>query len=937
MKRMTSLLLLFAFLFSATAFAQPEIKYNSLSDPLPYNPNVTIGKLANGMVYYIMENHKPENRAELQFVVKAGSLLEEDNQAGLAHFLEHMAFNGTKNFPKTELISFLESTGMRFGADVNASTGWDRTLYLLQVPTEDEKFINDGLQVLEDWAHNISFDAEEIEKERQVIFEEWRVYRGAQDRILRKHLPFYAFNSRYADRLPIGDTSVILNAPRERFVSFYEDWYRPNLAAVIAVGDFDKDEMEKKIKEHFSDWNNPKNERERKEYGIPMHKEKLVSIATEKELTMPMVMVIYKHKKDPQGSYGNYRDNLVNNLVDAMLNDRLNELRMKADPPFLFAGGGTGGFIGDLKAFNLVAALNAGNMMQGYEALLTEGFRAYQHGFTPSELERAKESHIRAMEQTYSERDKIESTNFAGEFVRNFLENEGMPGIEYELGLYKKFIPEITLDEVNSRIKNMIDGGSLVIAFSAPEKDDIKVPDEAQLLAAYDKIKDSKLEAYIDESSDLPLMEKTPTPGTIIDEKEMKELGVTQLTLSNGAKVFLKPTDFQNDEVIMRAWSPGGTSLAPKADYYSAEAAASIVNMGGIGEFKLTTLQKMLTGKVVSVSPFIDELSEGLRGSYSPTDMETFFQLTHMYFTNPRKDSEAFSGYIKRMEEQIKSSKRDPSSVFYDTVRYVMSGYHYTDKPWTKSDLKKIDLDKAFSFYQDRFADASDFNFVFVGNFDMNKMKDFVKTYIASLPKLDRKETWKDMGEKKPMDSFTKEVKKGIEPKSRVYLAINGDFTYNRQNRFELEALNELLRIRLREEIREEKGGVYGIGAMTNTQKYPEGYYQETVVFGTGPEKVDDLIATVKSVFDEARNGGFEDGNVGKIKEIMKREHEVNLKENGYWAGSLQFYLWHNEDPTEIIRKDDYIKSLDKDMLKNAANKYLNMNAFKRFVLYPED
>jgi zinc protease len=417
----------------------------------------------------------------------------------------------------------------------------------------------------------------------------------------------------------------------------------------------------------------------------------------------------------------------------------------------------------------------------------------------------------------------------------------------------------------------------------------------------------------------------------------MEELGVTKLVLSNGANVYLKPTDFKDDEIQFYAWSPGGTSLAPENDYHSADIAASVVDQAGIGEFKLTTLQKMLSGKMISVSPFIGEKTEGMNGSCSPKDIEPFFQLMHMYFTQPRKDPDAFSSYMKKMRESIKSSKRDPSSVFYDTVGYVMSGYHYTGQPMTMDMLDEIDYDKAFDFYKDRFADASDFNFIFVGTFDMDEIKDYIQTYVASLPKLDRNESWKDLGVNPPMGSFTKVVKKGIEPKSRVYLVTNGEFDYNRENRFELQSLNELLRIRLREVIREDKGGVYGIGSAARTEEYPEGYYRHLVMFGTGPDKVDDLINSVVSVFDEAKAGTFEEENVTKIKEIMKREYENDLKENSYWKNSLYFYLWHDEDPNQILTKNDYIEKIDKEYLQDAANKYLNMDAFKKFILHPED
>ncbi|MFA7627568.1 MAG: pitrilysin family protein, partial [Candidatus Kapaibacterium sp.] len=610
-----TLLLMIAFYPSFSQ--QSGVKYD-LNAMIPMNSKVKTGELSNGMKYFLLKNSKPENRVDLQIVVRAGSIHEDDDQAGLAHFVEHMAFNGTQNFPKDKLVSFLESTGMRFGADVNANTGFDRTYYMITIPLDKEGLLEQGFQVLQDWLSNISFDEEEIEKERGVIMEEWRLYEAnANGRIQKKLFEAVLGKSKYGKRFPIGDTNIIQGAPKSAFTRFYNDFYRPNLAAVIVVGDIDVNNMESYIKKYFSNIKNPDNPKPRLEYDIPIDEKPVVSIASDKELPTPTYTFLFKRKAEnlKSGTYGEYRLNMVKNLFNTIFNYRLQEVSRKGDSPFLYAGGGFSGFlVKDLEAFNLIAVPKMDKLDDAYKTTLTEGFRLTRHGITKSELDRAKAELLRGMEKAYNERDKTESSQLAQELYRHFHEEESVPGIELEYQLHQELLPTITPEEVNKFLRPLMNDKGLVIAAAFPIKENLSIPTENHLLSLYNEVKGSEIAPYEDVDTDKPLMSEKPAPGKIVSRNSNDKTGVTELVLSNNVKVYLKPTNFKNDQILLRAFAMGGSSLASDNDYYSAAMASSYVNQSGLGEFDLTTLQKMLQGKQANVSPYISDISEGLTG-----------------------------------------------------------------------------------------------------------------------------------------------------------------------------------------------------------------------------------------------------------------------------------------------------------------------------------
>lgn len=925
--------------FSLQAQDLPAIKYNSLSDPMPTDPKVKIGKLANGLKYYIRENKLPEKRAYLQIVVKAGSIDEDNDQFGLAHFIEHMCFNGTKHFPKNDLIKVIESSGMKFGQDLNANTSFDRTYYLLQISTESEKNFEDGMQILQDWLANVSFDPEELDKERKVILEEWRLGRGAGERIQKQQFPKMLYGSRYADRDVIGDTATILHAPREVFLRYYKDWYRPNLSAVILVGDFDATVAENKIKKYFEPIKNPTPEREKIYYSIPEHKEPQISIASDKEMPYSMIQMLFKRKAQPQGSFKNYRDGFVHNLAATMLSLRYNELTRKAKPPFMYAGGGyqNNMQISDLAAFTLICMPQTGDIMGGFRALLEEAFRASQHGFTATELERAKTTILKSYETSYNERDKSESEGYASEYFRNFMFNEAMPGIAYEYAFAQKEVPGITLEEINQSIKGMLVNNNLFIGLSLPEKDDIEKPTEAEIMRVFNEVANSKLDAYVDNVTTEPLLKRKPKAGRISEVKDVANLGAKEYTLSNGARVITKKTDFKNDEVQMRAFSYGGTSLMSDADFRTGENAAGIIDACGLGKFDQNTLTKMLQDKMCGVSPYIDDINEGVSGSTTPQDMETFFQLLYSYFKSPRTDTDAFAAFISNTRDQLENQDKDPSSIYRDTIMATLSNYHKRGLPFETKHLDQIKLERAMELYKERFADAGDFTFVFVGNFDQNELENYIKTYIASLPGKNSKEKFVDVGIESPKGKYTKIVKKGTDKKSTVMLRFYNDYEFSSENNYALSTLAELTNIRLYEQIREDKGGVYGVGFGLRGSKYPKAKYTGTVSFGCDPDRVDELISATEKVLNDFKTTLATDEEVAKVKELQKKALEKSSKENDYWMNVIYSSYFLNEPASTIEEKLQRIEKLTAKDIQATAKKYLNFTNYGKFILNPEN
>jgi zinc protease len=825
---------------------------------------------------------------------------------------------------------------MRFGADLNAYTSFDETVYMLTVPTDDPELLKTGITILSEWAARISFEGGEIDKERGVVIEEWRLGRGARARIFDQQAPVIFHDSRYAERLPIGDKAILESAPHDTLRRFYRDWYRPDLMAVVAVGDFDPEIVEDMIRSSFGGNAPVTDPRPRVAFPVPDHEATLTTIVTDPEATSTMVRVLHKLPKEQLVNERDLRRSLVENLYDGMLGRRLQERAREATPPFLRAFGGSGNLVREKGSYNLVAVVDEGGLDRGLEALLTEAERVRRHGFAPSELEREKAAYLRNMEQAYRERDTVESGVFADEYVRHFLEAEAAPGIAAELELVRRFLPGITLDEVNALAGLWLGSPSRVIAVSAPAKAGLEAPQEAAIAAVLARVASADIAPYQDQVTDQPLMAVVPEPAAIVSEATIDEIGVTDWRLANGVRVLLKPTDFKNDEVLVSAFSPGGTSLVDDRDWVAAMTAGAVILEGGVGPFDLTVLQKMLADKVVGVGPSISELQEGISGSASPEDLETMLQLIALYFTDPRPSEQAFASVRERYRGMVENRLAQPEAVFSDTVSRLVTQDHPRRRPWTLELLEGMSLATSAAVYRDRFADASDFTFLFVGSFALDEIRPLVQRYLGTLPSTGRRESWRDVGVRAPEGVIEETVARGIEPKSRVSITFSHDFEWSRENRYQLQSMADVLRIRLRELIREDEGGSYGVSVRASADRIPRQTASLTISFGCDPDRVDELTAVVYDEIRRLQAAGPDLEHVTKVQQQDRREREVQLRENDFWLAALESALWNEEDPRLILDFDTLVDSLTPESVRDAAVRWVNLDRRVEVVLVPE-
>jgi len=936
-------LLLFMVLLPAClpAFSQEKAAPNpaqtiGLNQPLPADPQITSGRFANGLRYYIRANRMPENRAELRLVVNAGSILEDEDQQGLAHFVEHMAFNGTRRFAKDEIVRFMESIGMRFGPSLNAFTSFDETVYMLQVPTDKPDILKKAFMILEDWAHGLSFDAKEIDKERGVIIEEWRLGRGADARMQDQQFPVLLKGSRYADRLPIGKPAVIESFKYDTLKRFYAEWYRPDLMAVIAVGDFDRTAIEGLLKEHFASLPAVPAPRLRPTYSVPDHAETLFTVATDKEATLTTVAVYNKLPLSDPTTVGAYRQQIADQLYTGMLNRRYAELAQKPDPPFMGAGSSLGLFVRSKEAFTLSAAVKEGGVQRGLDALFTEAWRVMRYGFTATELDRQKRDVLRGYERLFAEKDKRPSATLAAEYMRNFTQREPMPGIEFEYELNKRFLPEITLEEINRLGKAWMSDRDRVVAVNAPQKEGVAVPEGGQLAAVIKAAAGKELTPYVDTVGDQPLLDAPPAPGRVVNSTPKEAYGITEWVLSNGVRVILKPTTNKQDEIVFRATSPGGTSLAGDQDYIVASTAGQIIPAGGLGKFNAIELRKVLAGKVASVRPLIGELEEGLSGGASPKDLETLFQLIYLTFTQPRADAAIFGVLTSQMKSVLASQMASPAWAFNNMLQTTLYQNHPRARPMTPEMVDEMNLDRSFAFYKDRFADAGDFTFVFVGSFDLEAMKPLVERYLAALPATHRKETWKDVGLKPATGVIEKTVARGIEPQSRAAIVFTGPFPYTQEQRIAIRSLSLVLDTRLREILREELGGTYGVSVSYGYNKFPEARYSFSIDFGCNPARTDELVKAVFREIENLKENGPTEKQVNDAREAQVRDLETNMKQNSYLLTQIYLKYQQNEDLQDFFNLPEFYKKLNATMIRDAARDYCNTKNYVRVTLFPE-
>ena len=908
----------------------------SAVDQIPLDPAVEHGVLENGLEYFIRPNSEPHNRIVLRLVINAGSILEDEDQLGLAHLIEHMAFNGTTNFEKHEIINYLESTGMKFGADTNAHTSFDETVYKINIPADDPVMLQTGLEILKEWAFEIAFEDEEIDMERGVVFEEWRSGRGAAARMRDEYFPVLFSDSLYGVRMPIGDMEVVKNSSYDTIKRFYRDWYRPDLMAVIVVGEVDTASVKKQIEDLFGAYNNGSNPRPREEFPVPDNNVRLYSIVSDPEAVTTTMQIVYKNDSVTGSTVGEYRTSINKILHNMMFRQRLDELTNQSNPPYIYSFAGSTDLVRTKSSFYMGAVTAENSVVPAFETLLEENERFMRFGFTESELQRAKSEILSFIEAAYSEKDKTESIYFVEELVDYFLNGTPGPGIEWEWKMIKSILPELTLEEVVETGRSLRADIKPVIIVTGPEKESVSYPSAGFLDSMFSTITEADIEEYRDDLAGLELMDIVPQPGSVIEEWHDEAADFYIWKLSNNSRVIFKYTDFKNNEVLFSSFSPGGTSLVEDSEYLSSTVASNLIQRSGLGNFDVVALEKILAGKRASVSPYIGTLYEGFSGNSVPEDAETLFQLLNLYFTDLRRADMAFDSFMNRMEGLLENRERRPEVVFQDTLKAALYNNHFRSRPLTVSRLTEIDQNMVYDIFQERFTNPADFTFFFIGNIPKDFRK-LVETYIASIPEQGEKENWIDKDISIVSGVHSIDVYAGIENKSSVNIIFSGRYNWTLENNTALYALRDLLDIRLREEVREDSSGTYGVHVSASSIKAPVEEFILSISFSCDPDRVEELTNVVFSVIDEVRQSPASEENVIKIKEGFRRTYEESIRENSYWLAVMDAVYRYGLESSYLLDKPARNEAVTADLILDAAVKYLDTNNYFKAVLYPED
>lgn len=934
------LVLQFAFVaMLLTNFAtQAQLK---LTDSIPQDPKIKTGRLANGLKYYIRQNKKPEQKVELRLVVNVGSILEDNDQQGLAHMSEHMAFNGTKNFKKNDIVGFLQSIGVQFGADLNANTSFDETIYILPVPLDKPTNLEKGFQIIEDWAHQVSDLDEDVNDERNVILEESRMGKGADDRMSRKLYPYIFAGSRYADRLPIGLDTLIQNFKPDVIRRFYHDWYRPDLMAVIVVGDVDPAKAEEMVKKHFTSIQDPVNERIRAYADVKPFTKNEALVVTDKEATSYNLSINYSAFPDKQATtVGGYKNDIVKNIFVTLLNQRLRELTQKENPPFVYAGVGFGSEARGYDQFGAQAGVGTGDANKALAALIEEIERAKRFGFTQTELDRAKLNMMSFMEKQFNERDKTESSSYADEYIRNFLTNEPIPGIAVEHQYYKDLLPQITLEDINNAAKALQKTPNFFLSMTGPEPAaNITLPTaDALLTTASATTARQDIKPYEESAVAVKLLDKLPKPGKIIRETVDPILGTKEWFLSNGTTVTVKKTDFKNDEIRLGARRKGGISNYGAADRINAQYATTVASVMGFGHFSPIDLQKALAGKTISAGAALSGTTDGFSGSSTVKDVETMFQLLYLKATETRIDTSLFKSFIQKSKAQAAFAMADPETSFVDTLYKTMYGNNplapiAVPKP---EYYDKIDMQRAVNIYKERFGDANEMNFAIVGSIDESKLKLLVEQYIGALPATNKVFNYKDNGLRTVKGKINLNVNKGQAEKSLILQMYSGEIPYSEELDLKANAITEVLNIRIIEELREKIQGIYSGSMEGGLQKLPYPHYQFFVELPCGPAKVDTLLIAMNAEINKLKNEGPSKTNLEKVKQQWLEQNKTAMKENGTWLTEILETKFPGSNVDRFLHYPKYVGALTAKEVQDAAKLLLNGQNLITAILRPE-
>lgn len=902
---------------------------------MPPDPSVAAGVLPNGLHYYVRSNGQPAHRADLRLIVNAGSILEDSDQAGLAHFVEHMAFNGTAHFPKQDLIRFIEGVGMTFGADLNAETSFDDTRYRLTVPTDSAGILEKGLGVLQDWAGAVTFDTTEIRKERGVVIEEWRLGLGAGMRLFKQTFPVLLAGSKYADHLPIGTLQSLQTFSPRALTRFYRDWYRPDLMAVVAVGDFDRDSVVALIRRNFARIPARPARRIRPVSVVTPRDSTSVAIATDPEATSTGIELQYLRPAPVEGTVAGFRSALVARLHDEMLNQRLAELAQQADPPFIAAGVGEGGVVRPLQSYSLGARVTGAAVLRGLGSAQAELERVRRYGFVAAEFDRARRNLVKDFDNAWAERDHSESSDYADELADHFLTGAAYTDIGQLRTIGDSLLGGITLAEVNQAAQRWLETRSRVITVTAPERLRDSLPGIAILRASADSTRD--VAAYAERLSEAPLVTAPLDEAAIISENVDTVNGVTRWTLANGVRVLLKPTDFKADEVLLSGFSPGGLSREPDSLVSASPFVGAAIATGGLGQFSAIDLEKKLAGRRASAGPWISGYQEGVSGSSAAADVDQLFQLVWLLFNAPRVDSTAFAVMHTNSVVHLRQQEVDPGRAFRDTLSVTLGQHHRWTTPLTPARADSVTLGQVYALYRDRFADAADFTFVVVGHFELDSIRPLVQKYLGTLPALHRDNSARDVGLSTPTGVVEKEVHRGVAAQSRTAIVYSGAFAWSRRERGLLNGVATILEDRLRNQLREELGGTYSVSVAGQPNLVPRPRYQLSIEYGSAPERSDELARRTMLVVDSMRTGGPTGEELGDWKETIRRQHQAALRENDYWLSVLSSSVAQGEPLSELVDVERWLAPVTAEDIRLAAGRFLDQSRYVRVTLLPAD
>ena len=923
------LLSLLALLLSLNAAAQ-----------LPQDPAVRKGKLKNGMTYYIRHNAKEAGLADFYIAQRVGSILEEPRQRGLAHFLEHMAFNGTKNFPgkgkRLGIVPWCETIGVKFGANLNAYTSIDQTVYHIgSAPLKRDGIIDSCLLVLHDWSHYLLLEDAEIDKERGVIHEEWRTRRAgmAVQRLMEQAMPKVYKGTKYEDCMPIGSMDIVDNFPYQDLRDYYQKWYRPDLQAVVVVGDVDVDKIEKKIKKILSSIPMPKKAAERIYYPVADNDSMIVCIEKDKEQPIVLCHLYQKRDATPDAEKNTekyLRDEYIDGLIGTMLNDRYAELRQLPVPPFQSATGRASGFFlsRTKDAFSMSISCKQDNILGGIMSAVGVAERARQHGFTQSELDRAKKLRLNAAERRYNMKDDYRNSHYVNDCVENFLEGEPLVSVDFKLENTRKLDREVTLAEVNAAVKELITDKNQVVVMYAPDKDGFEIPSEQQVEQVVLAAQQLCYAPYAEEQLADKLVTDLPQPGTILSEKPYRH-GFTEITLSNGMKVYTRKTSYEADGISMRMKADGGTSLYGDEDIPNFSLISSGATEGGVGKFDAITLRKMLSGKSVRVSPSVGSKGQSISGSASVKDMETMFQLAYLYFTQPRKDSAAFASLMNRTRAFLANRNASPKVDYNDSIRAILYGHHPRLEPVVQQTLDKVSYDRIMQIYSERFSDAANFKTVIIGNYDEQELRNYLCQYLATLPSTGKQEQtdYNHVPRIVGGTSVHKFSKKQATPLANVSIYYTADVPFTPQSDLELDFLKRCLSIAYTDSVREEKGGTYGVSVDFELDKDDQPNATFKIAYNADPQRYSELTPIVYQQLKNIADNGPLASSMDKVKQYLVKQYAQAAITNDYWS----YIIWHElDDNTDFDR--DYCNMVEEMKAADVQSMAQKILAAKRCI-----